>query len=681
MPVFYTSFSPDGTRLLAFGLTSICMWNAKSLKRIAELKDGHTAWVHTVAFSSDGSLIASGGRDTRVCIWDGFTGALKETLPQRHEEPVVNVHFVLSDSVIVAIDRAHQILCWSVARTKWAVHRARAMRGTMHTGAVVEIASSPDRKLFATFSFDKTIKLWNPESATEVGQPMLGSDKVKTGAFTIDGSKIVAGYHDGTVRIWEVATQILLHTLRSGPESVSTIAVSPDGRLVASGGGRLCLWDVDTGELMCMPLEKYIGSLAFNRTGRRLVLGSSDSYVTVVDIRFGSFRLTTDTFILKGHTSYVNDVSSSPSGSLLASAGQDGTLRVWDTDFIDLSPGNNPTDLEPKHQTVTSLAVSRDGTRLLSGGDTGDFQIWDFLTGQRVGHMFHSPEGEVKIIRFSSSSTLWASAHSVHCGGNVCIWEWQAADLAPTTYTLLCGQDSITCIEFTEDRTHIVVGGTDGSVRSWNLSSRSCVANFDCASIPKYLAISHDGRYLACASNDTTFSVWDLVSHQLVDRSEPDHTRRVSFLSFSPRKAMVTTRRGEKVDLWDIGGHQIRCLASFEPRQSGNVPPSWRPAFSLDGKYLFYGTYTFNIGTLLHDTGSAPMQLRPDRSEGRPISPVSHLFVDEALGRIHSNQWPEPNLVLPADVYITEWVAHENTIAFGSSDGRVFIIHFPEGSL
>jgi WD40 repeat protein len=660
------------------------LWNARTLKLIAELKDGHQDWIYAAAFSSDGSLIASGGRDTRVCLWDGFTGAFKEKLPQRHKEAIVNIEFVLGDSAIVAIDTYHQILCWSVARTKWAVHRARAMQGIMHTGEVAEIASSPDRKLLATFSLDKSIKLWDPESATAVGQPMLGSDEVISGSFSIDAAKVIAGYLDGMLRIWDVATQTLLHSLSSDSRPVSHIAVSPDGRLVASGGGRLCLWNINSGELVFPPLEKYISCLAFNQTGRRLVFGSRDGCLTVLDLRSSEEGVSVDTMTLRGHTSSINDVASSPNGRLLASASQDGTLRAWDTDLVDMSIRTNSTD--HSHQRVTSLAVSRDGTRLVSAGDMGDFQIWNFSTGQKVGQMFHSTEGEVNDLVFSSSNTLWASSHSIQSGGNVCIWEWQADHVTPTTYTLLCGQGHITCIEFTEDRKHVVTGGMDQSVRSWNLSSRSCVANFDCASVPQHIAVSHEGRYLACASDDANFRVWDLESHQLIGSPQPGYTERpyysytIQSITFSPYRASLVARRGQKIQLFDIQD-DIRCCASFEPPSSVDTQSSWRPAFSPDGSYLFYGTYTFNLTTLSQDAGLPATKFEPDRSVGLPLSTVSPLFADEFLGRIHSNRWPEPLLVIPADVRISRWVAHGNMMAFGSSDGRVFIIRFPNESI
>ena len=685
VPLERAIFSPDGRRLLALSRNSASLWNAKSLKCITALKTGEDlVTTESLAFSSDGLLIASGNYNSTLCLWDGVTGTLKEQLPRRHKSRVLHVEFLLSDTVIAAVDNNHLILCWNVTPTEVVRNRARKMQGEMHTGQVGALVPSPDRKIFATFSQDKSIRLWDPEKMVSIGNPMT-ADHFGTGLFSVDGTRIVVGYNDGVVAIWDVANQTRLYTLESGSPSVSAIAVSPDGKTIAAGDDYLCLWNIETGRALCEPLEGHVFCLSFNSSGNRLVSGSYKNHVTIWDIRSDGINAHIESVELRGHSSYVLDVSSSPSGTLITSASDDGTLRVWDTGLIECSD-TDVVDLGHPHQRVKILAASKDGTRLISAWVEGIFQVWDFVTGQKIGQLFHSSEGEVITVVFSSGNMLWASSHFNRSGSNACVWEWQAEHMAPKSRTLLCEQgDVLTCVEFTEDRTRFITGGSDHSIRIWDLSNLDCIANLDCSSVPIHISVTRDGRYLVSASKDADLRVWNMDSYQLVrgpkSVKERDEWKlindRITSLVISPDGRKIVTKHGFTIQIFDLED-ALRCCAAFEKLYDLHSTPKadWEPAFSWDGRYLFYGSHYFDLSAL---AGEGFVRLRPQKTEGLPPSPVSPLFLNEGRGEIYSIKWDTPLLVIPADVNARVWVARDEALAFGCVDGRVFIIRFPEG--
>ncbi|KAI9778689.1 MAG: hypothetical protein M1839_007920 [Geoglossum umbratile] len=184
-------------------------------------------------------------------------------------------------------------------------------------------------------------------------------------------SKLVSGFHDQTVRLWDSTTGEAHSTLKGHSGSVRGVAFSPDGKLVASGSSdrTVRLWDSATGEAR-NTLKGHSGlvwSIAFSPDGNLVASGSNDRTVRLWDSATGEARNT-----LKGHSDWVRGVVFSPDGKLVASGSDDWTVKLWDS-----ATGEARNILKGHSDVVYCVAFSPDGNLVASGSDDRTVRLWD----------------------------------------------------------------------------------------------------------------------------------------------------------------------------------------------------------------------------------------------------------------------------------------------------------------
>lgn len=262
---------------------------------------------------------------------------------------------------------------------------------TGHSQDVRSVAVSPDGRAIASGSFDGTIKIWNLETGalirTLTGHSDAG-EMVSSVAIAPNGTLLASssnGY-GGTIKIWNLATGELLYTIAGTSLGISSIAISPDSQLLASGSeeGDIYLWNLESGEAIGT-FSGHLGtvfSVVFSPDGQTLASGSQDGSIklwAVASQPTESGLAQTENQQLSGHVGTVFSVAFSPNGKMLASGSSDNTIKLWD-----LSKGQEIKSFSGHAGTMFSVAFSPDGNTIAGGTLTGRIKLWNLASGELV---------------------------------------------------------------------------------------------------------------------------------------------------------------------------------------------------------------------------------------------------------------------------------------------------------
>ncbi|MGA7938042.1 MAG: AAA-like domain-containing protein [Kovacikia sp.] len=313
----------------------------------------------------------------------------------------------------------------------------------------------------------------------------------------------------------------------------------------------------------------------------------------------------------KGHRSRVLSVRFSPNGELLASAGADQTIQLWDRQ------GTRLKTLKGHRDVIWSVNFSPDGKLLASTGNDGTIQIWDVETGARIktvtgqnrmlASVSFSPNGktlavtswngtiglfdleqgkQLQLIRahhdiagdaaFSPDGTLLASASY-----DKTIKLWRVTD-GTLVQTFTGHRDRLTRISFSPDVKTLASASFDKTVKVWNLETGKVLKTFAAHNAPvRSVSFNSAGRILASASEDGTIKLWDLLAEEDIEpQTLKGHTGHVSDVTFSPNgKLLASASADQTVRLWNLAGIEPRIVEGHQGR-------IWSTKFSPNGKLL-----------------------------------------------------------------------------------------------
>lgn len=518
IPALGLAFNPDGTRLVAGVADRALIWDTTTWQMIGTL-EGHTAQVLNVAFSPDGTLIATASRDGTARLWDAATRQERSRL-EGHDGEVNAVAFSPDGRRIATASDDGLAIIWNV------ISRTEVLTLTGHLDSVTAVAFSPDGTLIATSSSDLTVRLWDATDGTlrnVLRGHMLTIDNL---SFDAVGERLATTSQDGTARIWNVAEGQLLLTLAGHRDNVSDAAFSADGaRLTTvSLDGTIRQWD--------LALVATDGAYAavYSPDSRRLATAGTQG-VRIWDAGTGRALR----FIATG--SEVLALDYSPDGKQIAVANYDNLILL-----IDAANGVTLRTLEGHTNLINHLAYSPDGRTLASASNDRSVQIWDVASGTQL-HSFAGHQAEVYIVTFSPDGATLASGDR---DGKIIIWT--AATGAVQHQMILQRGQEVQSLAFSPDGMHLVAGDVandgDGLLALWDTASGAELRRLPMDATINDLAYSPDGTRLATAERNRKVVLREVLS--LAPLQTLPHQGEVNTVAYSPdgKQIASTTLNG-----------------------------------------------------------------------------------------------------------------------------------------
>ncbi len=519
-----------------------------------------------------------------------------------------------------------------------------------------EVVYSNDGRFYYTGGDDGVGRLWEAESGLQIRQFKGHKGMVCAASFSPDGHYILTGSFDKTARLWDVYTGKELHTFGENESYVNNVAFSKDGNYILTSAGLTRLWETSSGKELRRFFGDCIGFFSDNQsvvtyssegihiwetfTGNELrrfkvdfIRNSEDKYSVFSNVIYSAVLSPNDRYIIigkgdntaqlidaytgeklrqfMGHTSGVISVAFSNDGRNVLTIGNDGFVKLWDTETTkelksfsskgygpilsaSLSPDNRYIlsggkaeesfyrwDVKEekclkKLQWLTSpsydVAISHNGLYYLTGNDDKSARLWDTKAGNEV-QQFIGHTGGIASVAFSKDDKkiLTGSFDTT-----AKLWD---IDSGEELQTFRGHTSKVNSVMFSHDGSFILTGGWDKTARTWDAKTGIELHKFEHFDVVTSVSLSPDDSIVLTGSMDGTIRIWDRIDGETIDNFR------------APNRKEIDTDAGEL--LIDLVNNVYKFPENDIETVKNKIKPTYNPiysvAFSPDGNSVLTG--------------------------------------------------------------------------------------------
>ncbi|WP_414541436.1 WD40 repeat domain-containing protein [Nostoc sp. CCY0012] len=442
---------------------------------------------------------------------------------------------------------------------------------------VTAIAFSPDGKLLAATDADNYIKIYDIHG--QLIKIFTGHNDIVTDvSFSADSKILASASLDNTVKIWQTDGR-LINSWKAHDGWVNTVSFSPDGKIIASGGedNLVKLWQVDDGNLITV-LRGHQGRITrvqFSPDNQVLASGSGDKTIKIWNNQGEVLQN------IEAHSEQINSIKFSPDNQILASASGDKTIKIWQLN------GNLLKTIQGHGEAVRDISFSIDGQIIASAGADHTIKLWQLKQDKQV------QVNDIRSISFSPDGKTFASAS---WNGDIKIWQKNASLVKEFS----AHNDIADAVIFSLDGKTLATASADKTIKIWDSNNQQLIkiltGHEDRVTS---ISFSHDGNLLASGSADKTVKLWQVNNGKLL-HSFIGHTDEVTSINFSSDANLLASGSVDNtVKLWDVNGNLVKNLTNhtlaiasvkFSPDSKLLATASWDNTIKLwrvaDGKLI-----------------------------------------------------------------------------------------------
>lgn len=487
----------------------------------------------SASVSADGHLVIFGTDDGTIVLTESRTGAVLQQI--QNTLNVVTAAAIASDSVVYIGDEegtlTEFLLPSLTSRSSWTAH-----------GAAITAICTGD-SLVATVGKDSTARLWT--RSLEPRGVLADSSALVSVALSKSHDRLAIGNREGTVSVYHCATRRLVRRIHPVASIVSSLAFSPDGAMLISGGlasvrshsmpdgeslslfggasgsvvsvgfspnglrlvssdyrGKVAIWNLGSGvlERVLVKPNAFIRPVQFSPDGKLLLIG--DQFEPSVQVSY--FGLDKEIITLRGHGADISDARFSPDGQVITTASLDSTIMVWDAVTFDLLH-----TLSGHESDVTTTSFSPYGSILATGGSDHTVRLWDVYGGRPLaslrGHL-----GPVLSVHFGAESEWLVSTSA---DSTIIFW-----DVKTRSIRRVIPQPAPVATSAINASRDVLATAAQNQIKLWDCQTGLELRRLtgDPEDDFSSIAFSDDGKYLAAGSYNSNVKLWNLERGELI---------------------------------------------------------------------------------------------------------------------------------------------------------------------